>query len=77
MSKAQTIDAEVRVTKSEKLLTLLQTGTGASLEDMVEATGWLPHTARAAMTGLRKKGHVIEKHVEGNTTMWSVKAVAE
>ena len=77
MSKAKTIDAEVRVTKSEKLLTLLQTGTGASLEDMVEATGWLPHTARAAMTGLRKKGHVIEKHVEGNTTMWSVKAVAE
>lgn len=77
MSKAKTIDAEVRVTKSEKLLTLLQTGTGASLEDMVEATGWLPHTARAAMTGLRKKGHVIEKHVEGNTTMWSVKASAE
>ena len=64
-------------TKTAKLLTLLQTGTGASLEDMVEATGWLPHTARAAMTGLRKKGHVIEKHVEGNTTMWSVKAAAE
>lgn len=64
-------------TKVTKLLTLLQTGTGASLEDMVEATGWLPHTTRAAMTGLRKKGHVIEKHVEGNTTMWSVKAAAE
>lgn len=64
-------------TKVAKLLTLLQTGTGASLEDMVEATGWLPHTARAAMTGLRKKGHVIEKHVEGNTTIWSVKAAAE
>lgn len=64
-------------TKAATLLTLLQTGTGASLEDMVEATGWLPHTARAAMTGLRKKGHVIEKDVEGNTTMWSVKAAAE
>ena len=64
-------------TKTAKLLTLLQTGTGASLEDMVEATGWLPHTTRAAMTGLRKKGNVIEKHVEGNTTMWSVKASAE
>ena len=64
-------------TKVAKLLTLLQTGTGASLEDMVDLTGWLPHTTRAAMTGLRKKGHVIEKHVEGNTTMWSVKAAAE
>ncbi len=64
-------------TKVAKLLTLLQTGTGASLEDMVEATGWLPHTARAVLTSLRKKGHVIEKHVEGNTTIWSVKAAAE
>ena len=25
------------------------------------ATGWLPHTTRAALTGLRKKGHVIER----------------
>jgi len=26
---------------------------------MVEATGWLPHTARAALTGLKKKGHEV------------------
>lgn len=65
-----------RVTKAAKLLTLLQTGTGASLEDMTEITGWQPHTVRAAMTGLKKKGHVIEKHVEGNTTIWSVKVAA-
>lgn len=64
------------VTKSVKLLTLLQTGTGASLEEMVEATGWQSHTVRAAMTGLRKKGHIIEKHIEGNTTIWSVKPAA-
>ena len=65
-----------RATKAAKLLTLLQTGTGASLEEMVEATGWQSHTVRAAMTGLRKKGHAIEKHVEGNTTIWSVKPAA-
>lgn len=59
-------------TKSQRLLTLLQTGTGASLDDMIEATGWQAHTVRAAMTGLRKRGHVIERHVEGNTTVWSV-----
>jgi DNA-binding IclR family transcriptional regulator len=67
--------AAPRVTKAAKLLTLLQTGTGASLEDMAEATGWQPHTVRAAMTGLKKKGHTIEKHVEGNTTIWSAKVV--
>ncbi len=64
------------VTKAAKLLTLLQTGTGASLEEMVEVTGWQSHTVRAAMTGLRKKGHIIDKHVEGNTTVWSVKPAA-
>ena len=59
------------VTKAAKLLTLLQTGAGtrASLEDMTEATGWLSLTVRAAMTGLKKKGHVSARHVEGNTTI--------
>ena len=34
---------------------------GATLNDMVEATGWLPHTTRAALTGLRHKGYAIVK----------------
>lgn len=75
MTESNTNEAP-RVTKAAKLLTLLQTGTGASLEEMVEATGWQSHTVRAAMTGLRKKGHTIEKHIEGNTTIWSVKPAA-
>ena len=75
MSKSNSNETP-RVTKAAKLLTLLQTGTGASLEEMVEATGWQSHTVRAAMTGLRKKGHIIEKHIEGNTTIWSAKPSA-
>ena len=33
------------------------------------ATGWLPHTTRAALTGLRKKGHRLAKsqNAEGRT----------
>jgi hypothetical protein len=36
---------------------------------MVEATGWLPHTTRAALTGLRHTGHAIakSKDAEGRT----------
>jgi len=34
---------------------------GATLDDMVEATEWLPHTTRAALTGLRKRAYAIEK----------------
>lgn len=46
--------------KTEKVLSLLKRGESAMLDELVEATGWLPHTTRAALTGLRKKGHRIE-----------------
>jgi hypothetical protein len=38
---------------------LLQQPEGASLARLVEVTGWLPHTTRAALTGLRKRGFVV------------------
>jgi biotin operon repressor len=75
MTKTDTTTSTPRAprerTKADRLLTLLRTGTGASLEEMVEATGWQAHTVRAAMTGLRKRGFEITRHVEGNTTVWS------
>ncbi|MBU0832131.1 MAG: DUF3489 domain-containing protein [Alphaproteobacteria bacterium] len=45
--------------KSERVLALLRREEGASLYELVSATGWLPHSTRAALTGLRKKGHAI------------------
>ena len=48
------------VTKQSQVLDLLRREEGALLSDIVTATGWLPHTARAALTGLKKKGHAIE-----------------
>jgi DNA-binding IclR family transcriptional regulator len=39
----------------------MQRKSGASLAALVEATGWLPHTTRAALTGLRQKGYAIER----------------
>jgi Protein of unknown function (DUF3489) len=32
---------------------------GATIGELVTATGWLPHTTRAALTGLRKRGCVL------------------
>jgi DNA-binding MarR family transcriptional regulator len=46
-------------TKQALLIAMLQRKQGATLAQLVEATSWLPHTTRAALTGLRKKGHVI------------------
>ena len=48
-------------TKTDKVVALLKRKQGASLEELTKATDWLPHTTRAAMTGLRKKGHAIER----------------
>ena len=53
-------------TKASQVLAMLQRATGATLDELVAATDWLPHTTRAALTGLRKKGHVvISEKVEG------------
>lgn len=55
--------------KREQLTKLLERDSGATLDEMVALTGWLPHTTRAALTGLRKKGHVITSNkVDGVRT---------
>lgn len=41
------------------LLESLARDGGATLDQMVAATGWQPHTTRAALTGFRKKGHAV------------------
>jgi len=34
---------------------------GATIAELIDATGWQAHTVRAALTGLRKKGHDITR----------------
>ena len=45
--------------KASLVQDLLTRSEGATLEQMVAATGWLPHTTRAALTGLKKKGYAV------------------
>jgi hypothetical protein len=47
--------------KISKVVALLERDSGATLEELIAATGWLPHTSRAALTGLRKRGYAIER----------------
>lgn len=65
-----------RATKAAAVLAMLQRPEGATLDELVAATGWLPHTTRAALTGLRKKGHTIAKEKRGDATCYSIKADA-
>lgn len=50
-----------RPTKIAKVQALLERPNGASLDDLCKATGWQPHSARAALSGLRKAGHALER----------------
>ena len=59
--------------KIARLVALLGEGSGASLEDMTETTGWQAHSVRAALTGLRKRGLVITRSMDGTMPLWSVR----
>jgi hypothetical protein len=63
---------ERRATKQDLVLDLLKREGGASLAALVEATGWQSHTTRAALTGLRKKGHAIIKHKVDGVTRYAI-----
>ena len=72
--KTDSAAATKRETKADKVIALLKRKQGATLEEMVQATDWLPHTARAAMTGLRKKGHVIERTKVDGVSRYAITA---
>lgn len=64
--------------KGSMLLELLGRDCGATLEQMVAATGWQPHTTRAALTGFRKKGYaVISEKADGVRVYHVAQAAAQ
>ncbi|WP_020186153.1 DUF3489 domain-containing protein [Methylopila sp. 73B] len=51
---------EVRAgTKQAAVVELLAREQGATLREVAAAMGWLPHTTRAALTGLRRRGYAV------------------
>ena len=61
-------------TKSASVIALLTRPEGATLDEMIAATGWLPHTTRAALTGLKKKGHAVVRGKRGEVTCYRIAA---
>ena len=48
-------------TKIAKVQAMLERPSGATVAALCKATGWQAHSVRAALTGLRKAGHIIER----------------
>jgi hypothetical protein len=47
--------------KQAVIVDLMVRPKGATLDELIKATDWLPHTTRAALTGLRKRGYTVER----------------
>jgi hypothetical protein len=43
--------------KLDRVLAMLSLASGATIAELIAATRWLPHTTRAVLTGLRKRGY--------------------
>lgn len=57
---AEQTDPASRTSKLDLIVTHLTRPGGASLAELVTATGWQAHSVRGALAGsLKKKGHVI------------------
>ncbi len=62
--------------RTARIVTLMQREQGATLNEMIAATGWLPHTTRAALTGLKKKGHGIQRSAIDGVSHYTITAAA-
>lgn len=70
-SKTAAVKGSAELKKSATVEQLLTREGGTSLDELTSATGWQPHSCRAFLTGLRKKGWVIDRQKrEDGTTIW-------
>lgn len=59
-------------TKIAILTQHLERAKGATLAELEKATAWQPHSIRAALTGLRKKGITIERSKRGEVSCYRI-----
>ena len=63
--------------KLARVIELLRRADGATIVDLTQATGWLPHTTRAALTGLRQRGYpVIRERIGAGDSVYRISDVA-
>lgn len=66
-------------TKQAEIIALIQRPEGASIAEIVEATGWLAHSARGLISGALKKKlglPIAVQKVEGRGSVYTLKRVA-
>ncbi len=69
---------EDSTSKQSQVIALLRSGAGASMAQLIEVTGWVPHTVRAMIsTALRRRlGLNVELKVENGVRVYRIVEVA-
>jgi uncharacterized protein DUF3489 len=58
--------------KLAQVIELLRRADGATIVDLTQAMGWLPHTTRAALTGLRKRGYAVIRERSARDSVYRI-----
>ena len=68
----------VRGTRTDQIVGLLSRPAGASIAEMMKATGWQAHSVRGFMSGhLKKQGRPVQSgHDEGGTRRYRLEVAA-
>ena len=71
---SKTAPAAKRITKRDQLIKMLRRKAGADIAGLSKAFGWQPYSTRAALTGLRKAGFLVEKTMakSGGKTVYRI-----
>ena len=59
-------------TKAALLREMLDAPAGATVPSIMAATGWQPHTVRAALSGLRTSGCVLDRRTGAEGTVYAI-----
>jgi hypothetical protein len=59
------------------VIALLGHKQGATLVELIEATGWLPHTTRRYAHGPAQEGHILGKSERGEVTCYRIGEAGE
>ncbi len=74
--KEATAKTLAKTTKTDAVVALLSRPKGASLDDMMKATGWQAHSVRGFLAGTVKKklGHALTSEVTDKGRVWRIEA---
>jgi hypothetical protein len=61
-----------RVTKRDRLIKALRHRNGTTIAALKKTLSWKPHSIRAALTGRRKQGYLVERDKVDDTTRYRI-----